>query len=172
MICGNSLSCYLLFVFGYKSTVQLPFSGGLGEGFVDIRKNLFIVLFFIPPGKDCLLLTLNDMLNISQILNFGICTKFTTPRKQLTKVCLGSKKNSEMDSIIECAEKSSFKSSSAELLSCFKGTLTDALGFILLCSLWYLRVWYRELTASPLDVGSATWRKLVQNIYYNSLCIV
>jgi hypothetical protein len=46
----------------------------------------------------------------------------------------------------------------AELLSCFKGTLTDALGFL---SLWYLRVWYRELTASPLDVGSATWRKLV-----------
>ncbi len=87
---------------------------------------MFTVLFSIPHGKSCLLLS--DMLNISKILyllvslgrNFGICTKFTTLHlystlhvgTQQTKV--GLQRDTK---------------NAAELLSCFKGTLTNAVGF-------------------------------------------
>jgi hypothetical protein len=94
--------------------IPLPspsYQGG-GRGFVDIRKDL--LLFCLPSqyGNNCLLfrfmfkINLSDSILVSITKNSGIYTKFTTPRKQQTKV--GLQKSTENAAEAICCPESEF----------------------------------------------------------------
>ncbi len=87
-----SLSCGISCLQMYDTT---PLLKGVGEGITDtlLGWTWSLFCFPLPPGQNCLLLSvmLSQLLYFfSKARNSGIYTKFTIPRKQLTKVQVSS----------------------------------------------------------------------------------